>query len=196
MSEHYWADGTLMGELETLLYGPVGGLLQKWQKKAIRKAMKQADKVAELKHWFEEAHRLETCVAGVEQENLELKQDLKRIGAVLDTVKSQECQGHYSTMIQQIIDRNKELEESAFVKDREYTDAILLAIAYLAELKDLRIKISKAEKDAKRYLWLTEDHEDYATRDRCRSILERMPVMSYSAACLDIDYAISAQEKP
>lgn len=58
MSEHYWADGTLKGELETLLYGPVGGLLQKWQNKAIRKAMKQVDTVSELKHRFEEAERL------------------------------------------------------------------------------------------------------------------------------------------
>lgn len=58
MSEHYWADGTLKGELETLLYGPVGGLLQRWQNKAIRKAMKQVDKVSELKRRFEEAERL------------------------------------------------------------------------------------------------------------------------------------------
>ena len=45
----------------------------------------------------------------------EMKQDLKRIGSVLDAVKSQECQGHYSTMIQQIIDRNKELERQQAV---------------------------------------------------------------------------------
>lgn len=64
MSEHYWADGTHKGELGTLLYGPVGGLLQKWQKKAIRKAMKQVDKVSELN---EDVHRLETCVADLEE---------------------------------------------------------------------------------------------------------------------------------
>lgn len=67
MSEHYWADGTLKGELETLLCGPVGGLLQKWQKKAIRKAMKQVDKASELKHWFKEVHRLGTCGAEIEE---------------------------------------------------------------------------------------------------------------------------------
>lgn len=51
----------------------------------------------------------------LQEQNKEMKQDLKRIGDVLDTVKSQECQGHYSTMIQQIIDRNKELEEGASI---------------------------------------------------------------------------------
>ena len=54
-------------------------------------------------------------IAELLKEGAEMKQDLKRIGDVLDAVKSQECQGHYSTMIQQIIDRNKELEEGASI---------------------------------------------------------------------------------
>lgn len=48
-----------------------------------------------------------------------------------------------------------------------------------------------AEADAARYLWLTADHDDHATREQCRAILERMPVMSYSAATAAIDAALA-----
>lgn len=43
--------------------------------------------------------------------------------------------------------------------------------------------------DAERFRWLTEDHTDEETRTRCREILDRMAVMSYSAACVAIDHA-------
>lgn len=45
-------------------------------------------------------------------------------------------------------------------------------------------------KDSDRLRWLTEDHADPTTRSRCRELLERMPMMSYSAATADIDTAM------
>lgn len=51
-----------------------------------------------------------------------------------------------------------------------------------------------AEKDAQRLQWLTDDHPPGENRDKCREILERMPTMSYSAACADIDAAIAAMQ--
>lgn len=47
------------------------------------------------------------------------------------------------------------------------------------------------EKDAGRLRWLLEDHEHPATRELRNSLLNRMQVMSYSAACTDIDAAIA-----
>ena len=42
-------------------------------------------------------------------------------------------------------------------------------------------------RDAARYRWLTDDHADPATREKCRELLYRMPVMSYAAASHAID---------
>jgi hypothetical protein len=47
--------------------------------------------------------------------------------------------------------------------------------------------------DAERYRWLTEDHADHATREKCRELLYRMPVMSYAAASHAIDDARKEQ---
>ena len=47
--------------------------------------------------------------------------------------------------------------------------------------------------DAARFRWITEDHDDRATREKCREILSRMCVMSYSATCQAIDAAILAK---
>ena len=44
--------------------------------------------------------------------------------------------------------------------------------------------------DGVRLRWLTEDHSDPDTREQCRKLLARMPMMSYSAATADIDAAI------
>lgn len=44
--------------------------------------------------------------------------------------------------------------------------------------------------DSARLRWLTEDHADPDTRARCRELLARMPMMSYSAAASDIDAAM------
>lgn len=44
--------------------------------------------------------------------------------------------------------------------------------------------------DGARLRWLTRDHADPDTRARCRELLERMPMMSYSAATADIDAAM------
>lgn len=49
-----------------------------------------------------------------------------------------------------------------------------------------------AQKDAARYRWLTEDHVDVGSREKCREILRRLPVMSYAAASCDIDIAMAA----
>ncbi|MBN9410872.1 MAG: hypothetical protein J0H69_17140 [Burkholderiales bacterium] len=43
------------------------------------------------------------------------------------------------------------------------------------------------EKDAERWRWITEDHADRATREACRELIDRLPTMSYSAACEAID---------
>lgn len=51
------------------------------------------------------------------------------------------------------------------------------------------------QQDAERYRWLTFDHADAATRMRVRAVLDRLPVMSYSAACEDIDAARAAQKE-
>ena len=59
-------------------------------------------------------------IAELLTEGAKMKQDMKRIGDVLGTVKSQGCQGHYSTMIQQIIDRNKELEYRLEMDGRDW----------------------------------------------------------------------------
>jgi hypothetical protein len=48
-----------------------------------------------------------------------------------------------------------------------------------------------AFKDAARLRWLLEDH-DTDTRERCREILERLPVMGYGAAVQLIDDAMAA----
>ena len=45
-------------------------------------------------------------------------------------------------------------------------------------------------RDAARYRWLTDDHADPATREKCRELLYRMPVMSYAAASHAIDLAM------
>lgn len=51
MAEHYWAqvksgEDPLAAELETMLYGYVGQMLQKWQKKALKRAIKAAKREA------------------------------------------------------------------------------------------------------------------------------------------------------
>ena len=46
--------------------------------------------------------------------------------------------------------------------------------------------------DSTRLRWLLEDHSDFETRERCRKVLARMPVMSYSAATAAIDAAMKA----
>ncbi len=49
--------------------------------------------------------------------------------------------------------------------------------------------------DGERFRWLTEDHADAETRAKCRELLGRMGVMSYSSACADIDAAMAADIK-
>ena len=51
------------------------------------------------------------------------------------------------------------------------------------------------ERDAARYRWLTEDHADKATRAKRDELLERMFVMSHSAASAAIDAQRLGREK-
>lgn len=53
--------------------------------------------------------------------------------------------------------------------------------------------IAKLAQDSARFRWLLEDHASPAVRVVCNSLCERLPVMSYSAACTDIDAAMAAQ---
>lgn len=48
------------------------------------------------------------------------------------------------------------------------------------------------KKDAARLRWLLEDHDNSDMRERCRELLERLPLMSYSAATTAIDAVISS----
>ena len=60
-----------------------------------------------------------------------------------------------------------------------------------AALEQSEARALANEKDAGRLRWLLEDHEHPATRELRNSLLNRMQVMSYSAACTDIDAAIA-----
>lgn len=46
--------------------------------------------------------------------------------------------------------------------------------------------------DGARFRWLCEDHSDRETRERCRSLIDRLPAMSYSDAVMSIDAAMAA----
>lgn len=59
----------------------------------------------------------------------------------------------------------------------------------------LREALEAYQYDAMRFRWLTEDHADPETRAKCRELLRRMAVMSYSAACADIDSAMAQATK-
>lgn len=64
-----------------------------------------------------------------------------------------------------------------------------------AELERVRVVLEAAQNDAMRFRWLTEDHADPQTRAKCRDLLSRMGVMTYSAACRDIDSAMAQTTK-
>ena len=68
-------------------------------------------------------------------------------------------------------------------------DADVLSVS-----KALFLQREADAKDAERWRWLTFDHVDANTRNRVRELIVRLPVMSYSAACADID-ASRAQAK-
>lgn len=46
------------------------------------------------------------------------------------------------------------------------------------------------------FRWLTEDHADRTTRERCRSLIGRMSVMSYSATKADVIVAMRETSVP
>lgn len=88
-----------------------------------------------------------------------------------------------------------------FVVEREAVLRIVKArSAYAAareaaERERVRGVLEAAQNDAMRFRWLTEDHADPQTRAKCRDLLSRMGVMTYSAACRDIDSAMAQTTK-
>lgn len=50
-------------------------------------------------------------------------------------------------------------------------------------------------RDAERYRWLVADHDNKDTRQKCRDLLSRLGVMSYSAVSSEIDQAIAQEVK-
>lgn len=64
-----------------------------------------------------------------------------------------------------------------------------------AALERVRGVLEAAQNDAMRFRWLTEDHADPETRAKCRELLSRMGVMTYSSACRDIDSAMAQATK-
>jgi hypothetical protein len=56
-------------------------------------------------------------------------------------------------------------------------------------------EITLMRQDAARYRWLTADHVDSQTREKCQELLYRMPQMSYAAASHAIDAALAAKEQ-
>lgn len=70
----------------------------------------------------------------------------------------------------------------------------LSVTAIAAENSSVAEYIAQIEKDAERFRWLLEDHEHPSTRELRNSLLSRMQVMSYSAACTSIDAAIAARK--
>lgn len=71
--------------------------------------------------------------------------------------------------------------------------ALYTGDAVLSLLRRLGAENKALRTDAERYRWLLEDHASPAVRVVCNSLCERLPVMSYSAACTDIDAAMAAQ---
>lgn len=63
-----------------------------------------------------------------------------------------------------------------------------------AEIERLRAAVPDA--DGARFRWLCEDHSDRETREQCRSLIDRLPGMSYSAAVMSIDAAMAAAPEP
>lgn len=82
-----------------------------------------------------------------------------------------------------------------------WTDAEKRAIEAYAAAREaaaverVRGVLEAAQNDAMRFRWLTEDHADPETRAKCRELLSRMGVMTYSAACTDIDSAMAQATK-
>ena len=65
--------------------------------------------------------------------------------------------------------------------------------ALAAELREERAEEDR--KDAERFQFLMDDHEEKATRQKVRELFERLPVMSLSGARQAIDAAIQ-EDKP
>lgn len=58
----------------------------------------------------------------------------------------------------------------------------------------LKAENEKLRKDAERFRWLCEDHNDAKVRQKRNRILDCFSVHSYSASCLDIDAAMTAPD--
>lgn len=104
---------------------------------------------------------------------------------------------HFKSLIQMRRDEVMELEAELERYKRHYINACNgrkeFRNSFRQERKinaELEKRIAELEEDAKRYRWLTYDHDDKQTRAMCREILNRMSALSYSAASTAIDLAI------
>jgi hypothetical protein len=86
------------------------------------------------------------------------------------------------------------------LQERAQNEATALALNKLLKLKEAEVheleqKVAELEKDAGRYRWLCEDHDSPDVRKKRNEILDRMSVMSYSAASQAIDAAMNEGQK-
>lgn len=64
----------------------------------------------------------------------------------------------------------------------------------IAERDALKAERDALKVDAERFRWITDDHQDPRVRTDLLDLFDRLPVMSYSAACAAIDAAIRASK--
>lgn len=65
----------------------------------------------------------------------------------------------------------------------------------IAERDALKAELDALKTDAERFRWITDDHQDPEVRTALLDLFERLPVMSYGAACAAIDAAIRANKE-
>lgn len=95
--------------------------------------------------------------------------------------------GAVTSIREELADANRKIGELVQARDL----AVRMATQRTERAEQAEARALAAEKDAGRLRWLLEDHEHPATRELRNSLLNRMQVMSYSAACTDIDAAIA-----
>lgn len=74
----------------------------------------------------------------------------------------------------------------------KYSEDEMLLMSLERLYKTSMAQTMESEQDSARLRYLTDDHEDRQTRVHRDQLLQRMSVMSYSAACADVDIAIRA----
>lgn len=88
-----------------------------------------------------------------------------------------------------------ELERKRKAAESDACDAFEKLRRYCEFDESLHEAAHKLIAMARRYQWLCADHEDAATREKCREIIERMSARSESANNAAIDAAMQEQEQ-